>query len=473
MSTESLKSCLTKLEQDGASDLLQRAFTRLYSILERPSPGLIGEDQIKPVSRLNDIEALGDFSQQGKSALDKTVVLKLNGGLGTGMGLDKAKSLLTVKDGLSFLEIIAKQVVGLREKSGSSVPLILMNSFRTEEDSINLIEKVAGFRSGQSEISLSFLQNRIPKVKAHDLSAARFPENSELEWCPPGHGDIYTALIQTGLLEELIAQKYRYLFVSNADNLGASLDLNLLGYFAQSDSDFMMEVADRTESDKKGGHLALTADSGKLLLREVAQCPEEDLSSFQDISRHKFFNTNSLWLDLEALAAKAKEHHGVFPLPVIRNEKNINPADPDSEKVIQLETAMGSAIEIFEKASAIRVPRSRFLPVKKTNDLLVVQSDVYQLNESHQMVKNPSCASEPIVELDPEYFKTIEMFQSRFPEGVPSMVSCEKLKVRGDVTFGANVTCSGVVTLSCDEGSCEVPAGSEIDAGYSLSSDRE
>ncbi len=467
MASDSLAKCLEKLKSDGASELLQNSFSRLYSSLSESSPGLIQEQDIKPVRELADIENLKDCSNTGREALKKTVVLKLNGGLGTSMGLDRAKSLLPVKDGLCFLEIIAKQILTLRADSGCQVPLVLMNSFRTEQDSLEMIAQVEGFNSEKSNVRLSFLQNRIPKISSKTFGPVSSPENSELEWCPPGHGDLYTALLETGLLEDLRGKDFRYLFVSNADNLGASLDLNLLGYFVESGSDFMMEVADRTESDKKGGHLAYASDSGKLILREVAQCANEDISNFQNIQKHKYFNTNSLWIDLEAFAAKAEEHSGVFPLPVIRNSKHVDPADKSTEKVVQLETAMGSAIEVFDKAIAIRVPRSRFLPVKKTNDLLVIQSDIFHLDGSHNMVRNSSCRQLPVVALDEEFFKTVDNFQLRFPKGVPSMISCQSLEVQGDITFGADVICQGHVALSNVQGNPSfIPDGSTLGSDF-------
>jgi len=72
-------------------------------------------------------------------------------------------------------------------------------------------------------------------------------------------------------------------------------------------------VTRRTAADRKGGHLARRTADGRLLLREVAQCPDADLESFQDISRHKYFNTNSLWLRLDALKAQLAADAGVLP----------------------------------------------------------------------------------------------------------------------------------------------------------------
>ena len=94
-----------------------------------------------------------------------------------------------------------------------------------------------------------------------------------MEWCPPGHGDLYAALEGSGTLDKLLADGIKYMFVSNSDNLGAVMDLTLLTHFAESDSPFMMECADRTVNDKKGGHLAVRNADSQLILREAAMCP--------------------------------------------------------------------------------------------------------------------------------------------------------------------------------------------------------
>src|SRR5690606_26731533 len=141
---------------------------------------------------------------------------------------------------------------------------------------------------------------------------------------------------------------------------------------------FLMEVADRTRADSKGGHLARRPD-GQLILREIAQCPPDELEKFQDIDRYGYFNTNNLWLHLPTLRKILDERKGVLGLPLIRNEKPVDPTNLKSYRVYQLETAMGSAIAVFPGAQAVCVPRTRFLPIKKNNDLLVLWSDAYCL----------------------------------------------------------------------------------------------
>jgi UTP--glucose-1-phosphate uridylyltransferase len=278
-----------------------------------------------------------------------------------------------------------------------------------------------------------------------------WPVNPEYEWCPPGHGDIYIALVTSGMLRKLLDDGYRYVFVSNADNLGAVMDTSILGYFVSKNLPFLMEVTDRTEMDRKGGHLALARD-GQLILRESAQCPGDDRATFENISRHKFFNTNNLWLNLKALEGMMKESGNTPDLPMIRNSKTVDPRDDTSTPVYQLETAMGSAIGIFKGSAAVHVSRSRFAPVKNTSDLLAVRSDAYQLTSDFRVVLHPDCKQAPLVKLDNHYFKLIDDMESRFPAGPPSLRNCVSLQVSGDITFGRDVVIEGVVQLSSPPG---------------------
>jgi len=258
---------------------------------------------------------------------------------------------------------------------------------------------------------------------------------------------IYTALITSGMLEKLLEAGYRYAFVSNADNLGAVLDAKILGYFVEQQLPFMMEAADRTVADRKGGHLARRSD-GSLVLRESAQTPKEDEETFQDVGRHRYFNTNNLWLNVQALADLMKTKNGVLGLPMIRNSKTVDPRDPTSTPVYQIETAMGSAIAVFADAGAVRVPRSRFAPVKTTDDLLAVRSDAYILTDDFRVVANPARTTpQVVVSLDSRFYKLIDDMEARFPQGVPSLLECKSLTVKGDVLFGGDVVCKGVVEL--------------------------
>jgi UTP--glucose-1-phosphate uridylyltransferase len=235
--------------------------------------------------------------------------------------------------------------------------------------------------------------------------------------------------------------------MSNSDNLGAALDPRILAWIAREDIPFLSEVADRTEADRKGGHLAVRTSDGGLVLRESAQVPDDDADAFQDVSRHTFFNTNNLWVDLRALQAVMAERGGVMGLPMIVNRKTVDPNDSDSTPVVQLETAMGAAVGVFDGARALRVPRTRFAPVKTTSDLLVLRSDAYELTGDARLVLADGRSDAPLVSLDDAYYKRLRDFDERFPSGAPSLVEAQRLKVVGDVTFGAGVVVRGSVTV--------------------------
>lgn len=421
-----------------------RTFESYYRQLAAGATGMIPEAEIEPVAELPDLEKLpAGLADVGRAAMGKAALLKLNGGLGTGMGLEKAKSLLTARDGLTFLDIIARQAIHAR------VPLVLMNSFSTRDESLALL---ARYPELKGPIPPDFLQHKVPKVFLPDLTPAVWPADPELEWCPPGHGDIYTALITSGMLQTLLDNDYETVFVSNADNLGAELDPLVLGYFVSERLPFMMEVADRTPVDRKGGHLARRTADGRLILRESAQCPDTDMDAFQDIARHKYFNTNNLWINLPALRDLLDARDGVLGLPMIRNAKTVDPRDASTPKVAQLETAMGAAIASFERSGALRVPRTRFAPVKTTDDLLGVRSDAYVLTQDWQVVLSPQrpYPGPPVISLDPKYYKLIDEMERRFPYGPPSLVACERLTVKGDVRFGPGVVCRGEVDVIND-----------------------
>src|SRR3954468_13120247 len=388
MSEQGLQQARTKMEQAGVDPVAIDVFTHYYKLVESGETGMIPESSIEPV----DIPALADVDLPDPVPTDGlagTVVIKLNGGLGTSMGLDKAKSLLEVRDGLCFLDIIARQVLWAREQYDVPLPLIFMDSFHTSEDTLSALSRydlaVQG-PDGAEPLPLDFLQNKEPKLRADDLTPVRWEEEPDLEWCPPGHGDLYTALRGTGLLDRLIEQGYRRVFVSNSDNLGATPDPRVAEWFARSGAPFAIESVRRTPSDRKGGHFARRTSDGRIVLRETAQTLDEDKEALADLDRHRFASTNNIWIDLAALRSTLRAQEGRLGLPFIRNVKTVDPSDSTTPEVIQIETAMGAAIEVFDGAALIEVSRQRFLPVKTTNDLLVLRSDCYQLGDGYQLI---------------------------------------------------------------------------------------
>ncbi|GMH43066.1 hypothetical protein BSKO_10988 [Bryopsis sp. KO-2023] len=454
-----------KMRDAGLSESAIKAFKGNYEQLTSGATGLFPENEIAPVESLPNLD---DMKLEEGIKLDEllaqSAVLKLNGGLGTSMGLEKAKSLLPLKEGKTFLDFIANQIKHTRATYKSDVKFILMNSFSTSADTKEFLSKSHGDLLKEPYIEL--MQNKSPKVDAETMEPATYEPNPDAEWCPPGHGDIYISLVGSGMLDSLIKDGVKYLFVSNSDNLGATLDLKLLSFFAASDKAFLMEVCERTASDKKGGHLCVRKKDNRIMLRESAMCPDEDKPHFENIEKHKFFNTNSLWVNLPKLKATMEKEGGVLPLPMIKNKKTVDPRDSSTSKVFQLETAMGSAIECFDDAGAVVVPRSRFAPVKTCSDLFSLRSDAYTVTPEHTVV----LAGEkgPLVKLDDKFYKLVDKMEA-LVKAPPSMRECTSLTVKGSILFAPGVLFKGDVKLENDSSQpVELAAGEYVNTDLNL-----
>ncbi|MFQ6485465.1 UTP--glucose-1-phosphate uridylyltransferase [Brachybacterium epidermidis] len=456
MSTDGLSTAQQKMADAGVPQTAIDVFTHYYGQLEEGVTGSIPEDTIEPYLDPPKLDDVRIDPAHAKQVFDKLAIINLNGGLGTSMGLDKAKSLLPVRDGKSFLDIIVEQVLAARRGTGSRLPLIFMNSFRTREDTLEVLAKYPDLPVG--DLPLDFLQNKEPKLRADDLTPVQWEADPSLEWCPPGHGDIYTALQTSGVLQQLLDAGFRYASVSNSDNLGTVPNPVIASWFASTGAPYAAELCRRTAADRKGGHLAVRKSDGRLILRDTAQTPQEEMDYFTDEHRHPYFHTNNLWFDLEQLDAVLKERDGVMGLPLIRNEKTVDPSDKTSPKVYQIESAMGAAIEVFEGATAIVVGRDRFLPVKATSDLLLIRSDLYALDQRQALVQQ--VPSVPAVTLASEPYKLIGDFEARFPHGIPSLKEATSLDVQGDWTFGQDVTVIGDAVLGTEGG--QVPDGARV-----------
>jgi UTP--glucose-1-phosphate uridylyltransferase len=447
-------SFATKMELAGLAPAVIETFYIYYQMVVKGESGLISNQEIQavPSDEVKDIETLAGYRENGHKAMPHFVMIVLNGGLGTSMGLQTAKSLLPVKHGRSFLDLIVNQA------QKANIHLAIMNSFSTDLDTRAALDRAEPIRA-----PLLFLQNKFPKILRNGFAPASWPANPALEWNPPGHGDIYIALHTSGTLKRLLEDGVRYAMICNSDNLGATADPDLLGYFAAENLPFMMEVAERTPADMKGGHLA-RHKNGRLLLREIAQCPETDLDAFKDIKQFHFFNTNNLWVNLEQLENQIKLH-GTVRLPLILNPKTLDPRDNSSPPVFQVESAMGAAIALFDNAAAVKTRPSRFYPVKKCNELLALRSDCFVLDEHGCLVQNPDRKLNRIkIDLDPDYYSLIDSFNQRFSAGVPSLLECENLTIKGDVIFEEGVTIKGRVIIQ-NQGSSQavIPARTVVD----------
>ena len=461
-----LEQARTKMTEAGVAPAAIETFTRFYHLLESGETGLIRENDIDPLVDIPSQAELTISDDDAADALARTAMLKLNGGLGTSMGMDQAKSLLPVREApdgagaadgeiLTFLDIIVGQVRAARQATGARLPLLFMNSFRTRDDTLAALERYPD--AAVDGLPVDFLQNREPKLLADDLTPVVWERDPDLEWCPPGHGDLYPALHASGVVVALLEAGFRYMCVSNSDNLGATPDATIAGWFAASGAPYAAELCRKTPADVKGGQLVIRKADGRIVQRETAQTHPDDVAVSLDATRHPFFHTNNLWFDLEALAAELERTSGVLELPLIRNDKTVDPADSSSPKVVQIESAMGAAVAVFEGATAIEVERSRFLPVKTTNDLLVLRSDVYALTADYRLEAQ---APAPLVDLDKQYYKLIDGFTERFAAGAPSLRDADSLTVHGDWTFGANVRAEGKAALTGDGGT--VPDGATV-----------
>ncbi|KAJ1981615.1 UTP-glucose-1-phosphate uridylyltransferase [Dimargaris verticillata] len=384
-----------------------------------------------------------------KPLLAKLAVLKLNGGLGTTMGCVGPKSVIEVRDGMTFLDLTVQQIEHLNEASGAKVPLILMNSFNTDDDTRKIVQK---YNSHNLQIT-TFNQSRYPRIindTLMPLPNAPSP-NANGAWYPPGHGDLFESFVNSGLVDQLLSQGKEYVFISNVDNLGAIVDPTILAHMQESQAEFLMEVTNKTKADIKGG--TLIDYDGNVRLLEIAQVPSEHVDDFKSIKKFKIFNTNNLWVSLKAIKRVVESRE--LSMEIIVNHKTTD----GGQKVIQLETAVGAAIKHFKAAHGINVPRNRFLPVKSTSDLFLITSDLYYMDKG-ELKMNPQriFPTAPLVKLGDD-FKKVNNYLSRF-KTPPHILELDHLTVTGDVTFGADVVLQGTVIIVANHGCrIDIPSG--------------
>ena len=452
MSEQGREQAIERMTAAGVGRPAVDTFAAHYDKLAAGATGLIAEADVAPAEPDVQLADVHVGAEEARAALDRTVVLTLNGGLGTSMGLAGPKSLLPVHEDLTFLDVTVRQVLALRAEQGVRLPLVLMDSFSTQEATLEVLARYPDL--AVDDIPLDFLQSQEPKLRADDLTPVDWPADPRLEWCPPGHGDLYPSLLSSGILSRLLDGGYRYAFVSNVDNLGAVPDGRLAAWFAASGAGYAAEVCPRTEMDKKGGHLVRRRSDGRLVLRDTAQTAPEELVHFMDAQKHPFVHTNNLWFDLERLAAMLQERDGVLELPLIRNEKTVDPKDKTSTPVVQIESAMGGAVELFDDAVSVGVTRERFVPVKTTNELLLLRSDVFSVDPgTYRLTRTVEPA--PVVDLAKEHYGMIGDFDERFAHGAPSLARAKRLEVEGRWTFGRGVSVVGTAVLGPEGGTVE------------------
>ncbi|KAI5889395.1 UTP--glucose-1-phosphate uridylyltransferase [Schizophyllum commune H4-8] len=445
-----LVSTISDPQEKKNFDMEMQSFFFLFTryLAERAQSQDLDWDRIKSPSDDKVVPYAQLSEPKDKSVLNKLAVLKVNGGLGTSMGMTGAKSALEVKNDMTFLDLTVRQIEHLNTSNRVDVPLLLMTSFNTHDDTLRIIKKYA---NQQLRIT-TFNQSRYPRIfKETLLPCPKRADDDKKHWYPPGHGDVFNALYQSGVLDQLISEGKEYIFISNSDNLGAVVDEKILQHMIDSEAEFIMEVTDKTKADVKGG--TLIDYDGNIRLLEIAQVPSEHVEDFKSVRKFKIFNTNNLWVNLKAIK-RVMENEGM-ELEIIINPK----VNDDGQPVIQLETAAGAAIKHFKNGHGINVPRSRFLPVKSCSDLLLIKSDIYSL-EHGQLVINEQRMFEttPVIKLG-DHFKKIQQFQKRFKK-IPKILELDHLTVTGDVYFGRNVTLRGTVIIVANEGqSIYIPDG--------------
>jgi len=458
---EKLGDTATKDSREAVKKDFENFETLFKRFLLKSGPSIIWND-IKPPPK-GSIKAYNDISSRNfecseKELLSKLVVVKLNGGLGTSMGCTGPKSLISVRSGLTFLDLTVQQIESLNKKYDVDVPLVLMNSFNTDSDTKLILRKY-----GSCHVKIhTFNQNRYPRINKETLLPVATNVNDPLEcWYPPGHGDVYECIVKSGLVDKFLKEGREYMFVSNIDNLGATVDLHILNMLAnppdpEKPCDFVMEVTNKTRADVKGGTLIEYND--KLRLLEIAQVPTENKDEFKSVSKFKIFNTNNLWMNLKAVNELTRSNQ--IEMEVIVNNKRLG----NGTNVIQLEAACGAGIKSFSNAIGINVPRSRFLPVKKTSDLLLVMSNLYELeNGTMVMSSKRQFPTTPLIKLGDEHFTKVHKFAARF-SNIPDMLELDHLTVSGDVTFGKDVILKGTVIIIANHGErIDIPSGAFLE----------
>jgi len=391
--------------------------------------------------------------------LRKVAVVKLNGGLGSRMGCWGPKSALEVREGLTFLDLAVRQVEWLNATYNADVPLILMNSFQTHDDTVRVLGRYA-----RHDITIHcVIQSCFPRLDETTMlpiTGAAFAPHDRAAWYPPGHGDVWRTLSRSGVLDELLSEGRDWLFVSNVDNLGATVDLRILHSLAAGEldaggCDFAMEVTPKTKQDRQGG--VLVDYLGKPMLVETGQAPEHKRAALESLRTFSKHNTNNLW----ASARRVKE---LVDTGALQTQVTVNRREVDGVEALQLETAAGAAIACFRRAVGLEVDRSRFLPVKSTSDLLAIQSNLFDIKHGALLVSSArQVTSPPVVRLGPE-FSRLRDYAVRFAAGLPDMVELDHLTVSGDVLFGRGVVLRGTVIIVANEGSrIDVPDGAVLE----------
>ena len=369
-------------------------------------------------------------------ALPKVAQVKLNGGLGTSMGCSGPKSLVQCDvDGRCFMDVI----VNMHQKSEVASKLIFLNSFNTSVPTVTFLDK------NYPDLDyLEVLQHAFPKI--NQKTNQPFTSEDPFFYNPPGHGSVYFDLYHSGVLKQLLTEGIDYLFISNADNIAAYCDLKIASHLKQSNTPFLIELTPKRASDVKGG--TIVSSNGRCLW-ETAQVSDSQQALFQE---QPVFNTNNIWVHIPSLIQVIESNS--LLLDLILNKKSKNGFD-----FVQLEYAMGSAIQSFDNACAMIVPRSRFFPVKKTNDLLLLLSDVVSFNDDGQLSWDTGKTFDIQCHAP---FDSVEGFFN-YLKVVPSLKSSDSLSLQGNICFNHHLELKGTVKFSmANNENVEIPSSEKV-----------
>lgn len=382
------------------------------------------------------LASISEDIAETKMLLDKLVVVKFNGALGTNMGFSGPKSAIEVKNNLTPLDLMVDQVESLNSKYGCNVPLLLMDTAETHDRVQKVLEKYSNSKVDIHSLSLS-QQPHEKSFEGHSRKDKLYPSSD--------HSVVFLSLMKSGTLDLLLVQGKEYALVVDSDNVAAVADPKIFNHLIQNQIEYCMEVAPVPSIDLRNSLINLRP--GKFQLVDITQNPTK-----QSGGKFKFINTRSMWVNLRAIKR-------LIDTDELKVENFSSSKEVNDDQIISRETAADSAIQFFDHTIGINVAQSRYLPVNSTSDLLLLQSDLYTADEGI-LVQNPARdnPANPSIELGPE-FEKVNNFQSRF-KSIPSIINLDSLKVEGDVWFGAGITLKGKVSIVAKRGmKLEIPDG--------------
>lgn len=382
------------------------------------------------------LASISEDIAETKMLLDKLVVVKFNGALGTNMGFSGPKSAIEVKNNLTPLDLMVDQVESLNSKYGCNVPLLLMDTAETHDRVQKVLEKYSNSKVDIHSLSLS-QQPHEKSFEGHSRKDKLYPSSD--------HSVVFLSLMKSGTLDLLLVQGKEYALVVDSDNVAAVADPKIFNHLIQNQIEYCMEVAPVPSIDLRNSLINLRP--GKFQLVDITQNPTK-----QSGGKFKFINTRSMWVNLRAIKR-------LIDTDELKVENFSSSKEVNDDQIISRGTAADSAIQFFDHTIGINVAQSRYLPVNSTSDLLLLQSDLYTADEGI-LVQNPARdnPANPSIELGPE-FEKVNDFQSRF-KSIPSIINLDSLKVEGDVWFGAGITLKGKVSIVAKPGmKLEIPDG--------------